>query len=495
MIDRVSHEWSPIEDLPTDWNSLASSEVSSLVNAWLSQSRELKQNSQHEEFLVRLRREWAIETGFIERLYYISDGATKTLIEQGLDSALLVHEDTDLSPEQVIAHIKDQHRTIEGLYDFISGVRPLSKSYLRELHAALTAHQDTYDAIDLLGNREKRELPKGDWKKFKNNVENLSEGYSFEFCPPEQVDSEIDNLLELHREHDSIGVPPDVEAAWLHHRFTLIHPFVDGNGRVARCLATLVLLKANWFPLVVTRADYADYVGALRAADSGDLTLLVDLVGSLQSRAVRRALSLGQEVAVDATGVGSILASVRAEFSRRQKQEESVKRQVFTVGTAAHDWLRRRLQDVGLEVTRAIETLGPNFHAYEKAAANGEPNSYYYRYQIITVANEFEYFANTSSFASWVALAIQTDTRAEILFSIHGLGREFAGVLACTAMIDFKQTTDSGDSQIGDVIRLSADPFHFSYNDREVDVIPRFSKWANACIIRGLDHWRKGMGA
>ncbi len=410
-----------------------------MVGAWQSRAKEIQENSHYKEFLVRLRREWAIETGFIERLYYISDGATKTLIEQGLDAALLVHEDPDLSPEQIIAHIKDQHRTIEGLYDFISGNRSLSKSYLRELHAALTAHQDTHDAIDTLGNRVKRPLLKGDWKKFKNNVENLAEDYSFEFCPPEQVDSEIENLLAFHREHESAAVAPDVEAAWLHHRFTLIHPFVDGNGRVARCLATLVFLKANWFPLVVTRDDYVGYVNALRAADLGDLRPLVSLFGSLQSRSVRRALSLSQEVDIDATAVGSILHSVREEFYRRRRQEQSAKKEVFRIGIAVHEWLRRRLLDVSKEITQAIKDLGQEFSAYAPSASTHEPNRHYYRYQIVTVAKELDYFANTTDFASWAVLGIKTDTRAEILFSIHGLGSEFAGVLACTAMVYFKQ--------------------------------------------------------
>ena len=53
------------------------------------------------------------------------------------------------------------------------------------------------------------------------------------------------------------GVPVEVEAAWLHHRFTQIHPYQDGNGRVARALASLLFIKAGWFPVVVTRDDSA----------------------------------------------------------------------------------------------------------------------------------------------------------------------------------------------------------------------------------------------
>ena len=94
----------------------------------------------------------------------------------------------------------------------------------------------------------------------------------------------MDQLIAWYEEHEGKNVPPEIESAWLHHRFTLIHPFVDGNGRVARCLATLVLLKHQWFPLVVTRGDRTEYLSALQEADQGDLGPLVMLVGLLQKR-------------------------------------------------------------------------------------------------------------------------------------------------------------------------------------------------------------------
>ncbi len=103
-------------------------------------------------------------------------------------------------------------------------------------------------------------------------------------------------LVTWHLEHEQRNVSPEIESAWLHHRFALIHPFTDGNGRVARCLATLVLLKYQWFPLVVTRGDRAEYLSAIRKADQDDLAPLVQLFGQLQKRAIKHALSLTEEV-------------------------------------------------------------------------------------------------------------------------------------------------------------------------------------------------------
>jgi Fic family protein len=58
----------------------------------------------------------------------------------------------------------------------------------------------------------------------------------------------MERLIGLYQ--DSDGEHPVARAAWLHHRFISIHPFEDGNGRVARALTLLVLLKANYAPLV-----------------------------------------------------------------------------------------------------------------------------------------------------------------------------------------------------------------------------------------------------
>ena len=177
----------------------------------------MKRGPAYREFLIKLRREWAIETGVLERLYALSEGATKTLIEQGLDAALLSHGDTDRAPADVMALIRDQHAVVEGLYQFIEGERPLSMSYVNELHQALTAHQAAYDAKNTLGQAVMPAMQRGVFKKLKNNVD-LEDGTSFEFCPPEQVASEMDALLRMHADHVSRGVPPDVQAAWLHHR-------------------------------------------------------------------------------------------------------------------------------------------------------------------------------------------------------------------------------------------------------------------------------------
>jgi len=122
------------------------------VKSWWEKSEELTEKKLLEQFEDRLRRQWAVETGAIEGIYEINEAGTKTLIAKGLDASYLAHDETNQPPADVVAKIQDHHGALMGLYQFVSGERELGTSYVKELHAALTTHQSTYEAVDTLGN-------------------------------------------------------------------------------------------------------------------------------------------------------------------------------------------------------------------------------------------------------------------------------------------------------------------------------------------------------
>ena len=134
-------------------------------------------------------------------------------------------------------------------------------------------------------------LDHGGFKSLPNNPIR-PDGNVHEYCPPEHVDSEIDNLLAWHREcsEDPERYHPVLTAAWAHHRFTQIHPFQDGNGRVGRALLTWDLVRAGYLPAVIGRDDRAAYIAALERADEGDLEQLVELLAGIIARTTLEAL-------------------------------------------------------------------------------------------------------------------------------------------------------------------------------------------------------------
>lgn len=71
--------------------------------------------------------------------------------------------------------------------------------------------------------------------------------------------------------------------AWFQHRFVQIHPFNDYNGRTARMLTTLLLLKLNLPPIEIkadTKNNRSIYLQALQSADDGNYSSLEKLIES-----------------------------------------------------------------------------------------------------------------------------------------------------------------------------------------------------------------------
>lgn len=506
MSENHTHQWSPITDLPDDWRALADPALANYVVVWREEAERLKDSGAYQDFLVQIRREWAIETGAIERLYSITEGASLTLIEKGLDAALIAREEASLSPvldpestsdprEAVVAIIRDQHQALDGLYQFITEQRRLTASYLKQLHQVLTANQSHCDAEDTLGNRVRAPLIRGAWKKQPNNIR-FPDGSVFQFCPPEQVDSEIERLVDLHEKHESQGVPPEVSAAWLHHRFTLIHPFMDGNGRMARCLATLVMLKAQWFPLVVTRNDRSVYLADLRSADGGDLRPLVDLFGSLQRREIREAQLVSRQVVESASQIDEIIEAVKPLLDRKRIELDHKRSQVVKLATALHAQACNTLDDVANRLDPGLKSADGSFKAFMSSAGHDEDRSGYYRIQIVACAKKLGYFANLNEFRAWTAIVIDMHLRTELLFSFHGAGSG-RGVIAVSAMVFEKErtATDDGDieTRFGDVRPLRSTPFELTYRDDLGAVPRRFVKWLNECVGRGLAEWKSSL--
>ncbi len=480
-----SHEvrpiWNPrtgIVDLEGNPNELGSSEISGIKATWTEQRERLRDTAQLSDFTEKLSREWAIETGILENLYEIDRGVTQTLIERGFQSELLSHGTTNKPRGYVIQLLRDQKDALEFVFAFVKDDRSLTTSYIKELHAVLLRNQHTTEGLDSHGRKVDIPLIKGDWKKQPNNP--FGDGVMYSYCPPEQVGSEMDRLIEIHEEHIGNGVSAEVQAAWLHHRFTQIHPFQDGNGRVARAIASLVLVKEGLFPLVIRRDDRGGYLEALEAADRGDLNPLAELVTRLQRDQFMKATKISEELSRE-EDVKAVLGGLDRKARGIATERREAHREVFGLANAIEDDLAGRLNAIAKDVLGSLTQIAAGATAFVRRS--DEKTDHYYRAQIVEIAGKhIDYFANTSEYRSWISLNMRWSRRGRLVFAIHGTGRLFTGGLICAPFLEFKDYDDSGDTDDGrqsnsTLIPVDEEGFVFFYTEDRVRLLARFRPW------------------
>ncbi|MGH3791732.1 MAG: Fic family protein, partial [Pseudonocardiaceae bacterium] len=361
---------------------------------WREERETLSSKQDLKRFNEKLQREWAIETGIIEQLYSLDRGIAQLLIERGIDASLIPFEATDKPPALVAQIIEDHESAVDFLFDLVAQRRSLSVGFIKELHALMTQHQEATVGINQFGSKVVTPLERGTFKRWPNNpTRTHADGGLHEYCPPEHVDAEMDRLLELHLRHLEEDVPPEIEAAWLHHRFTQIHPFQDGNGRVARALASLVFISHEWFPLVITRDDRVQYLDALEKADKNGLDYLVELFVSRQRRAFVGSLGITREVTQEGERLDQQLAAIADLFSRRDVELRQELDRANEIARTVWSLSVERFEDLAGQLKQSMSAQGGNRNAFVDFAPDHDQRKTWHRWQIIKAARGLGYFA------------------------------------------------------------------------------------------------------
>jgi Fic family protein len=206
----------------------------------------------------------ALDTGAIEGLYNVDRGFTMTVAVQGLAWQQMVEERgagvRELFEAQLAAY--------ELVLDAVTQRLPITEAWIRSLHGTLCAPQKTYRVLTDQGWQE-QELPKGQYKTRPNHVR-LTDGTVHAYSPVDQVPSQMHRLIEQIRSPEFELAHPVLQASYCHYAFVSIHPFADGNGRVARALASTFFYRAQSIPLVIFENQRPAYLDALVTADRGD---------------------------------------------------------------------------------------------------------------------------------------------------------------------------------------------------------------------------------
>jgi hypothetical protein len=282
----------------------------------------------------------------------------------------------------------------------------------------------------------------------------------------------------MYSENQTREIPPEVEAAWLHHRFTQIHPFADGNGRVARALASLVFIKRGWFPLIIKRDDpQRRYIEALEKADTGDLRPLIAILVEAQ----RAALIDASEIAWDVSPITSTHDAVRAVRDRLMRRGRLPQKEWVRARETAEQLVQLAVQDLGKvsnELRLEISQFGRGFSF---GVMNGQGGSDARRDFAVRAAGMVP---DIVEYDQVVTLLLNTGRSEALEISFQGIGPYFRGLIGVVGFLTI---------QGSEPLPIEGATFQINYEEDSETAKARFSPWLEAVIVRGLNEWRRSL--
>ena len=110
----------------------------------------------------------------------------------------------------------------------------------------------------------------GNYKKRENCITDNNGNIIDKTTPVQFVEERMQDLIKWYEENKK-NLHPLIIASIIHNQFVYIHPFDDGNGRVARLLFNFILMKNGLFPIIFYNSEKQDYYNYLRSSKSGDM--------------------------------------------------------------------------------------------------------------------------------------------------------------------------------------------------------------------------------
>lgn len=179
----------------------------------------------------------------------LTESETKVIIEDGLT--------IEGKPLRDVYEAVGHAQAYDYLYE-VSHQSPLTEEIICHLH------QLFYQQIDPQRAGKYRQVPA------------FISGSQYAVAPVAEISKRMNLLLQWYNNNEG-KLHPVILAAELHKRFFFIHPFVDGNRRMARLLMNLSLMRNDYNIAIIPAITRSEYIAALEKAHA-DEQVFVDFI-------------------------------------------------------------------------------------------------------------------------------------------------------------------------------------------------------------------------
>lgn len=214
--------------------------------------------------LKKLKEEFLIE--YIYNSTSI-EGNTLSLNE----TRLVLEEGVTIGGKSLREHldVTNQKEAIEWIAKFIQEKKDIKEADI------LTLHRITLKGIS------------DHWAGKYKTSQNRILGSKLKTTPPYKVGTAMNNLVHAIATNPARYNPLEL-AAFAHHELVKIHPFVDGNGRVARLMCNLILMRHGYPPVIIRVKDRNKYFVCLEKAHFENLKVFVDFMALMVEESFMR---------------------------------------------------------------------------------------------------------------------------------------------------------------------------------------------------------------
>lgn len=206
----------------------------------------------------KLKIEWTYNSNALEG-NTLTLGETAFFLREGLTS--------EGKPLKDFLETKNHAEAIYVLEDIVYEEKDITEHFIKSLHQILLDGIEYTHAKGRNGQLIQKILTPGKYKTRPNHVLTVS-GNIHHYIEPEQVQIEMEKLLQWYKSDEAQSISAMERASIFHYRFVSIHPFDDGNGRLARLLMNLILMKDGFPPCIIRNENRKQYLSELGKVDN-----------------------------------------------------------------------------------------------------------------------------------------------------------------------------------------------------------------------------------
>ena len=256
----------------------------------LDQMRPLREDHL-QRLMQKLKLEWNYHSNSIEG-NTLSMSETKSFLLSGITAKG--------KPFRDYLEMRGHNDALHKLYDIVHKDLKITESLIKEFHKMILVEPYA---------DELAEVNPGEWKTIPNYLITLNDE-RIDFESPEDVPrlmSALINWLNNHidppkRKRHKYNLHPLLIAAGFHVQFIKIHPFGDGNGRMARILTNLIFMLCGYVPAIVKLENGERYYDAINVSSLHSAETLAEFLGAAVIETLELSIRAGQGKSIEEPG-------------------------------------------------------------------------------------------------------------------------------------------------------------------------------------------------